>query len=59
MQQALCVVKAFPYLPGNLRLLQASAAMQHEPDIRTLTQPGHVDDYGHFTRWQQLVHLSA
>ena len=51
------MVKAFPFTPDKLRLLEALAAMRHEPPISQLTQPGVTDDLEHYACWQQVVHL--
>lgn len=56
-QQALCIVKAFPYTPDKLRLLEELAIMRQEAPISVLTQPGDIDDYEHYANWQQIVHL--
>ena len=54
-QQALCVVKAFPYSPDKLRMLEVLAARRKEPPGGVLAQPGGFDDFGHHGNWQQLV----
>ncbi len=54
-QQALCVVKALPYSPDNLRMLEALATRRKEPPGWVLAQPGDLDDFGHHGNWQRLV----
>jgi hypothetical protein len=54
-QQALCVVKAYPYSPDKLRMLEALAARRKEPPGCVLAQPGKLDDFGHHGNWQRLV----
>ena len=54
-QQALCVVKAFPYSPDKLRMLEALAARRKEPPRCVLAYPGDLDDFGHHGIWQRLV----
>ena len=56
-QQALCVVKAFPFSPDKLRILEALASMRNEPSISELMQPNRLDDFEHYANWQQIVHL--
>ncbi len=60
MQQALCVVKAFPYSLDKLRVLETLASMRGEPSKRVLIEPDGVDDFEHDANWQWIVsHLKA
>ena len=54
-QQAVCVVKGFPYIADKVRSLGVLAAMQQEPPSTALTQQPGVDDFEHHTNWQQIV----
>lgn len=54
-QQALCVVKGFPYMPEQPRLIETIAALHDEPPISHLTQSQGVDDFEHHIGWQQIV----
>ena len=54
MQQAICVVQPYPYIPDVFRSFEALAAMRGEPSTTTLTQPGPLDDLTHAANWQQV-----
>ena len=54
-QQALCIVKSFPYIPEQPRLVETVAALHDEPPISLLTQSRGIDDFEHHIAWQQVV----
>ena len=55
MQQALCVVKGFPYIADTARTLEVLAGTRREPPSILLTQPLGQDDFEHKTTWQRVV----
>ena len=59
-QQALSVIRALPYSPDKLRMMEVLAARRKEPPRCVLAHPGDLDDFGHHGNWQQLVnHVKA
>ena len=59
-QQALSVIRALPYSPDKLCMMEVLAARRKEPPGGVLAQPGDLDDFGHHGNWQQLVnHVKA
>ena len=54
-QQALSVVKAFPYIAEQARIIEIIAALHGEPSISVLTQARGDDDFEHHVNWQQVV----
>ena len=54
-QQAVGVVKAFPYIPEQPRLFEALAALHNEQPIRVLTQAANVDNAQHHDNWRGVV----
>ena len=55
MQQALCVMKGFPYIADKARALEVLAAMRGEPSTILLAQPADQDDFEHHISWQRVV----
>ena len=55
MQQALCVMKGFPYIADKTRALEVLAALRGEPPTVLLAQPTDQDDFEHHTSWQRVV----
>ena len=55
MQQALSVVKGFPYIADKARALEVAAAMRGEPSTILLAQPMGQDDFEHHISWQRVV----
>ena len=55
MQQALCVVKGFPYVADKARVLEMLASMREEPSTMLRAQPEDQDDFGHHISWQRVV----
>ncbi|KAL0055425.1 hypothetical protein WJX82_000314 [Trebouxia sp. C0006] len=55
MQQAVCIVKGFPYIPDKPRILEILAHQRSEMPIVVLSQPLGVDDFEHHTNWQLVV----
>ena len=54
MQQAICMVQPYPYIPDEPRCFEALAAVRGEPPTTVLTQPGGLDDLQHAANWQQV-----
>lgn len=54
-QQALNIVKAFPYMPEQARMVEVIAALHSEAPIAVLTQSEDIDDFDHHVNWQQVV----
>lgn len=54
-QQAVGVVKAFPYIPEQPRLFEALAALHNAQPIRLLTQGSGGDSAEQHANWQQVV----
>ena len=52
MQQAVCIVKGFPYIPDKPKILEVLAQQRSEMPILVLSQPLGVDDFEHHTSWQ-------
>lgn len=54
-QQALCIVKGFPYIPEQPRLVETVAALHDEAPVSLLTQSRGIDDFEHHIGWQRVV----
>ena len=54
-QQAVGVVKAFPYIPEQPRLVEVLADLQSEEPISNLTQNTGLDNAEYDAHWQQVV----
>lgn len=55
MQQAVCIVKGFPYIPDKSRILEILAHQRSEMPILVLSHPLGIDDFEHHTNWQLVV----
>ena len=55
MQQAVCIVKGFPYIPDKPRILEILAHQRSEMPILVLSQPLGIDDFEHHINWQLVV----
>ena len=55
MQQAMSIVKPFPYVVEKPVIFELLAAELNEPSAWQLMQPAGLDDLEHNARWQQVV----
>ncbi|KAL0018369.1 hypothetical protein WJX77_003606 [Trebouxia sp. C0004] len=53
-QQAACIVRAFPYISEDLRLLEALAAQRNEVPVSALTHAAGLSDFDHEINWLQV-----
>ena len=54
-QQAMSMVKAFPYIAEKPQICEILAAERDEPSAMELMQPAGQNNLEHNARWQQVV----
>lgn len=59
VQQAMSMVKPFPYIAEKPRIFELLAMQRGEPSAEQLMQPAGLDNIQHNARWQRIVNYLA